>query len=597
MSTYTAPLRDIAFVLEHLAGLSELATWDTFSHAEPDMLYGALEEAGRFISEVIAPTNVIGDETGSRLNDDGTVTTPQGFKEAYARFVESGWGTLPFPSAFGGQDLPWAVGTAVVEMLKSANMAWSLCPMLTHSAIDALIHHGSPEQQATYLEKLVTGAWTGTMLLTEPEAGSDVGALRTKATPAGDGTWRITGSKIFITWGEHDVAENIIHLVLARTPGAPPGTRGISLFIVPKFLVNPNGSLGERNDIKAISLEHKIGIRASPTCVMSMGDGGEGATGYLIGDENLGMAYMFTMMNNARLAVGMEGLSISERAYQQALEFAQVRRQGRAIEAPKTESSLIIEHPDVRRMLMTMKANIEAMRGLLYLAAATVDRSRHHPEPLERERFAELLALLTPVAKAWPTDRGVEMTSLGIQIHGGMGYVEETGAAQHWRDSRIAPIYEGTNGIQAIDLVLRKLPMRNGQVVREFLAEMAALDPELEAAGATLTSIRRPLADGLTALEDATEWLLARDDPNDSLAGATPYLELFGTVTGAWLLAKGAVAAARALETGEDPFLRAKIATARFFCTQLLPPAVGLSPAILAGADDLFETDPEYLRA
>ena len=401
MSTYTAPLRDIAFTLEHLAGLPELATWETFSHADPAMLYGALDEAGRFVSEVVAPTNVIGDETGCRLNGDGTVTTPKGFKEAYARFVEAGWGTLPFPSAFGGQDLPWVVGIAVVELIKSANMAWSLCPMLTQSAIDALIHHGSPELQATYLEKLVTGEWTGTMLLTESEAGSDVGALRAKATPADDGSWRITGSKIFITWGEHDVAENIIHMVLARTPGAPPGTRGISLFIVPKFLVNSDGSLGERNDIKAVSLEHKIGIHASPTCVMSLGDDGDGAVGYLVGEENRGMAHMFTMMNNARLAVGVEGLSISERAYQQALEYAQVRRQGRAVGAPKTESSLIIEHPDIRRMLMTMKANIEAMRGILYLTAGTIDRSRHHPDESERERYTELLALLTPVAKAF----------------------------------------------------------------------------------------------------------------------------------------------------------------------------------------------------
>ena len=595
MSTYSAPLRDITFTLEHLAGLPELTTWEQFSHADSDMLYGALDEAGRFVGEVIAPTNVIGDQAGSRLNDDGTVTTPQGFKEAYARFVDSGWGTLPFPSAHGGQDLPWVVGIAVVEMLKSANMAWSLCPMLTQSAIDALIHHGSPEQQATYLEKLVTGEWTGTMLLTESEAGSDVGALRAKAAPAGDGTWRITGSKIFITWGEHDVAENIIHLVLARTPGAPPGTRGISLFIVPKYLVEADGSPGERNDIKTVSLEHKIGIHGSPTCVMSMGDEGQGAVGYLIGEENRGMAYMFTMMNNARLAVGVEGLSISERAYQQALEFAQVRRQGRAIGAPKTESSLIIEHPDIRRMLMTMKANIEAMRGIIYVTAGSIDRSRHHPDEAERVRHEELLALLTPVAKAWPTDRGVEMTSLGIQIHGGMGYVEETGAAQHWRDSRIAPIYEGTNGIQAIDLVLRKLSLRNGDVARELFAEMAAVDTDLETAGEGFASIRESLASGLAALETATEWLLSCEDPNDALAGATPYLELFGTVTGGWLLAKGAVAAAKALEENDDPFLRAKLTTAHFYCTQLLPRTIGLVPSITSGAGDLFEIDPEQL--
>ncbi len=595
MSTYTAPLRDIAFTLEHLAGLPELVTWDDFSHADPDLLYGALDEAARFISEVVAPTNVVGDETGSRLNDDGTVTTPKGFKEAYARFVESGWGTLPFPSAFGGQDLPWVVGMAVAEMLKSANTAWSLCPMLTHSAIDALMHHGTPEQQATYLEKLVTGEWTGTMLLTEPEAGSDVGALRAKAAPAGDGTWKITGSKIFITWGEHDFAENIVHLVLARTPGAPPGTRGISLFIVPKYLVDADGTLGERNDIKAVSLEHKVGIHASPTCVMAMGDDGDGAVGYLVGEENRGMQYMFTMMNNARVGVGIEGLSLTERAYQQALEYARVRRQGRAVGAPKTESSLIIEHPDIRRMLMTMKAHIEAMRGLVYVTSAMVDRSRHHPDESMRERYVEMLALLTPVAKAWPTDRGVEMTSLGIQIHGGMGYVEETGAAQHWRDSRVAPIYEGTNGIQAIDLVLRKIPMHNGRVVRDFLAEIAALDSELDAAGDLFELMREALSEGRSALEGATEWLLMCEDPNDALAGATPYLEMFGIVTGGWLLAKGALAASKELEERSDPFLRAKIATAHFYCTQLLPRAAGLMPAVIAGAGDLFEIEPELL--
>jgi alkylation response protein AidB-like acyl-CoA dehydrogenase len=433
------------------------------------------------------------------------------------------------------------------------------------------------------------------MLLTESEAGSDVGALRARATPVEDGTWRLTGSKIFITWGEHDVAENIIHLVLARTPGAPPGTRGISLFIVPKYLVNADGTLGDRNDIKAVSLEHKIGIHASPTCVMSMGDDGEGAVGYLVGEESRGMHYMFTMMNNARLAVGIEGLSLSERAYQLALEHAQVRRQGRAVGALKTESSLIIEHPDVRRMLMTMKATIEAMRGLLYLTAATFDRSRHHPDEGERTRTTEFLALLTPIAKAWPTDRGVEMTSLGIQIHGGMGYVEETGAAQHWRDARVAPIYEGTNGIQAIDLVLRKLPMRSGGVVREFLAEMAALDPELDAAGDSFASIRANLSEGRRALEGATEWLLVCEDPNDALAGATPYLELFGAVAGGWLMAKGALAASRQLEQQDDPFLRAKVATGHFYCTQLLPRAFGLVPAVTAGAGDLFAIDPASL--
>ena len=383
MTEYVPPLRDIRFVLEQLVDLDGLSKLEPFAHADPDTVLGVIEESGRFMAEVVAPLNRVGDTAGSTLDGDGTVTTPPGFKEAYRQYVEAGWGAVPFPAEYGGGGFPWLVGVVMQEMLTTANMAFSLCPLLTQGAIDMLPHHGSAEQQATYLPKMVTGEWTGTMNLTEPQAGSDVGAVRTKAVPAGDGTWRITGQKIFITFGEHDLADNIIHLVLARTPDAPPGTKGISCFIVPKFLVNDDGSLGERNDVRCVSIEHKMGIKASPTCVMSYGEAG-GAVGYLIGEENQGMRYMFTMMNNARLSVGLEGLALAERAYQDALRYAQERRQGRAAGAPAGEQSPIIEHPDVRRMLLTMKASIEAMRALIYTNAVSIDLARHHPDPAER---------------------------------------------------------------------------------------------------------------------------------------------------------------------------------------------------------------------
>jgi alkylation response protein AidB-like acyl-CoA dehydrogenase len=544
---------------------------------------------------VIAPLNPVGDAAGNALDGDGNVTTPPGFKEAYRQYVEAGWGAVPFPDEFGGGGFPWLVAVVMQEMMASASMAFSLCPLLTQGAIDMLAQHGSPAQQATYLEKMVTGEWAGTMNLTEPQAGSDLGAVRAKAAPADDGTWRISGQKTFITFGEHDLAGNIIHLVLARVPDAPPGTRGISCFIVPKYLVDDDGTPGERNDLRCVSIEHKLGIHASPTCVMSYGDAG-GAVGYLIGEANQGMRYMFTMMNTARLSVGLQGLSIAERAYQDALRYAQERRQGRAIGAPKGESSPIIEHPDVRRMLLTMKAYIEAMRALLYTNAVSIDLARHHPDRAEREARRELVELLTPISKAWCTDLGVELASAGLQVHGGMGYVEETGVAQYLRDSRISPIYEGTNGIQAIDLVLRKVPMRNGAVVADLLAQMEALSPELDAAGPELAGIGLALASGASVLREATDWILSRvpDQPNDALAGATPYLRLSGLVTGGWLMARSALAASRLLPTagGADAaFLQDKIGTARFYASQLLPQAAGLLPAVTAGAGPLFQID------
>jgi alkylation response protein AidB-like acyl-CoA dehydrogenase len=482
------------------------------------------------------------------------------------------------------------------ELMTTANMAFSMAPLLTQGGIDLLLHHADEGQKEIYLPKMITGQWSGTMNLTEPQAGSDVGAVRTKAVKADDDTYRITGTKIFITFGEHDMAENIIHLVLARTPDAPPGTKGISCFIVPKYLVNDDGSLGERNDVQCVSIEHKMGIKASPTCVMSYGDQG-GAIGYLIGEENQGMRYMFTMMNNARLSVGLEGLSIAERAYQDALAYAQERKQGRAIGAPAGESSAIIEHADVRRMLLTMKALVEAMRGIVYLQAEALDVARHHPDPDIREYRGRQVDLLTPIAKAWCTDMGVEVTSLAVQIYGGMGFIEEAGVAQHYRDARIAPIYEGTNGIQAIDLVGRKLPLEGGGVVAEFLSQIAMLDPALIRAGADLAEIRSNLAEALTILADTTSWILrkAGKDPRMALAGATPYLRMFSLVTGGWIMAKSALAAKAELDagTGDAAELQAKLITARFFCEQILPQVHGLVAPIHAGFDDLFALAPE----
>jgi len=595
MAEYVPPLHDIRFVLEQLVDLDGLSKLEAYAHADPDTVLGVIEESGRFMAEVIAPLNPVGDAVGNALDGDGNITTPPGFKEAYRQYVEAGWGAVPFPDEFGGGGFPWLVAVVMQELMASASMAFSLCPLLTQGAIDMLEQHGNPAQQATYLEKMVTGEWAGTMNLTEPQAGSDLGAVRAKAVPADDGTWRISGQKTFITFGEHDLADNIIHLVLARVPDAPPGTRGISCFIVPKYLVNDDGSLGARNDLRCVSIEHKLGIHASPTCVMSYGDAG-GAVGYLIGEANQGMRYMFTMMNTARLSVGIQGLAITERAYQDALRYAQERRQGRAINAPRGESSPIVEHPDVRRMLLTMKAYLEAMRALLYTNAVSIDLARHHHDLAEREARRELVELLTPVSKAWCTDLGVELASVGLQVHGGMGYVEETGVAQYLRDSRISPIYEGTNGIQAIDLVMRKVPMRGGGVVADLMAQMEALGPELDAAGPELAGIQPALAAGVSVLREATDWILSRGpaEPNDVLAGATPYLRLSGLVIGGWLMARSALAASRLLHTAGEAdaaFLQEKIATARFYAGQLLPQAAGLLPAVTAGAGPLFRID------
>ena len=597
MSEYQAPLKDIRFTLNQICDLEDILSLPKFAENDGETINAVLEEAGRLAAGVLAPLNRQGDTQGATLAN-GAVTPPGGFAEAYAAYRDGGWNGIQFDPNYGGMGLPLVIGNACSELWNSANMGFSLCPMLTQGAIDAIGAHGSDELKETYLEKLVTGHWTGTMNLTEPQAGSDVGALRAKAEPAADGSWRIKGQKIFITYGEHDYADNIIHLVLARTPGSPEGTRGISLFVVPKFLVNPDGSLGQRNDLRCINLEEKLGIHASPTAVMSFGDN-EGAVGYMLGEENKGMRCMFTMMNTARLSVGIEGLAIAEGAYQHAVAYALERRQGRAIGATEPGASAIVEHADVRRMLMTMKAQIDAMRALCYVNGQALDLARNDEDEERRAWYGQLAELLTPLSKAWSTDLGCEVASLGVQIHGGMGFIEETGAAQYYRDARIAPIYEGTNGIQALDLVMRKLTMAGGDVVRRYLGEMRGLDQDLAQGGAAFAKMRTNLTSALDGLEEASRWLLESmaSDPNAVAAGATPYLRMFGMTVGGYLLAKGALAAAAlADQPGADtPFLAGRVATARFFGEQILPQAPALLAAITAGAEPLYAIPPEQL--
>jgi 3-(methylthio)propanoyl-CoA dehydrogenase len=596
MDTYTAPLRDVRFVLQHITPIDDLVATAAFEHADPELVMGLLEEAGHFASSAIAPTNRDGDTQGSVLTDGGVVT-PDGFKQAYRQYVEAGWGAVQHPEAYGGGAFPLTVANAVKEFVTAANMAFSMAPLLTTGAVYLMQHHCSRDQLDTYVPKMVSGEWTGTMNLTEPQAGSDVGAVTTKAVPAGDGTYRITGQKIYISYGDHDLTENVIHLVLARLPDAPEGVKGISLFIVPKLLVNADGSLGERNDVEVVSLEHKLGIRASPTCVMAFGEHSDGAVGELVGEPNQGMRQMFTMMNDARLGVGLEGLAIAERAYQQALTYAQERRQGRGPTTPPGEQAPIIEHADVRRMLLTMKAEIEAVRAVCYLNAHALDLAHAAEDETVREEQRKLADLLTPLSKAWGTDIGVEVTSMAVQVHGGMGYVEATGVAQHYRDARIAPIYEGTNGIQALDLVGRKLPVDGGAFVKGFLGELRT---EVEAMPAGLAAITDRLHEGLDAVDRTTAWLGERNDAFDDVAaGATPYLRLLATVVGGVLLARGAAAAQGLLDEGasgaDADFLAAKVTIARFFATQLLPGVLGLEAAVTAGATDLRALEPGQL--
>ena len=594
MADYSAPLDDIRFVLDHIADLGEVASLDGFGHAEPDMVHGVLEECARFMENEVAPLNRVGDEQTSVWHQDSTVTTPDGFIGAYQGYVAAGWGGVPFPEEYGGGGFPWLVGLAMQEMLTASNEAFSMAPLLTQGAIDALLEHGDETQKETFLPKMVTGEWAGTMNLSEPQAGSDVGAVRTRAERQDDGSYRITGTKIWISWGEHDMSENIIHLVLARTPDAPPGTKGISLFIVPKVLVDDDGSLGERNGVVCQSIEHKLGIKASPTCVLDYDD----AVGYLVGEENRGMAYMFTMMNNARLSVGLQGLAVGDRAYQDARQYAMERQQGRAIGAAPGVQSPIVEHPDVRRMLLTMKSQLEAMRCVMYATARNIDIARRGADEHVRTAAQERVDLLIPICKGWGTDLGVEITSTAIQVFGGMGYVEETGVAQHFRDARIAPIYEGTNGIQAMDLVGRKLPMRAGGVVKDFIADVAATVERVRGAGDEYVVIADALADALDALNESTDWLMSNglEDVRHALAGATPYLRQFGVVAGGWQLAESALAAKDLLAGDRDgfseEFLTAKFTTARFYATQILPQARGLVGAVTAGYGDLMALEP-----
>jgi len=580
--TYRAPVADIAFTLKHAAGFGAALAEGLYGDLDDDLVNSVLEEAGRFATEVIAPLNRVGDRQGSRIKD-GVVTTPDGWKEAYRDWSAAGWNGISGPTDWGGQGLPHAINSACIEMWNSAAMAFGIGVVLTMGAIDTLEAHATDHLKKAYLPKLVSGEWTGTMQLTEPQAGTDVGALRTKAERSSDGTYRLTGQKIFITYGEHDLTENIIHFVLARLPNAPAGTRGISLFLVPKFLLNVDGSLGARNDVRAHSIEHKMGNHASPTCTMVFGDQG-GAVGYLIGEENRGMTCMFTMMNQARLAVALQGVAIAERSTQQALAYARDRKQGRTSKSAEG-SSPIIAHPDVRRMLLSMRAQTRAARAICYATAVAIDRAHLNADEDSRQAAHERASLLTPVAKAFATDVGVEVSSLGVQVHGGMGYIEETGAAQHYRDSRIAAIYEGTNGIQAIDLVTRKLPLAQGVTVRTHIADLqrtvetvrAANNPAFGATGARL-------GEAVDSLERTTAWLLGRPLDDTSLAGATPYLRLFATATGGALLAEEALAAARA---GTDP--EARIAIARFFAEHVAPGSSGLEREVTEGADSISE--------
>lgn len=593
MSRYVPPLEDHNFVLNHVAGLEEISKLNGYQHADPATVATIVEEAGRFFAEVMEPLNRVGDEQGSTLDEEGQVHTPDGFKEAYQKLIESGWPGAHLPADWGGGGLSYTVGVVIQEMFKTANMAFSLAGMLTQGAVEAVHRHGSDELKAQYLEKLVSGEWAGTMNLTEPGAGSDVGAVRTRAVKQEDGTYRIFGTKIFITWGDQDITDNVIHMVLARTEDAPPGTRGISMFLVPKFVLDDAGNPGSRNDYRIVSIEHKLGIHASPTCVVSFGDGGDGAVGYLVGEEMAGMRNMFTMMNAARIGVGMEGLALSERAYQHALVYANERVQGRPIGAASEESVVIVSHPDVRRMLLTMRANTEAMRCLLYVAARSGDFMLHAESAEQREAESKRLALFTPIVKAWMTDLGVEMTSLGIQVHGGMGYVEETGASQYLRDARIAPIYEGTNGIQAMDLVLRKLPVDGGKVVEQLIAEMTGVVGAMSDYD-DLADFRDELTTALQGLADTSAWLgarLAAGEIDDALAGATPYVTQFGTVLGGWLMAVSAVEAKQEPSDYSSEFLTQKVNTARFYGEHLLPRANGLVATIKAGNDRLAEAN------
>ena len=587
MSEYVAPLRDMRFVMQELAGLDQIVSLPGCEEASADVVDAILDEAAKFAGEVISPLNRVGDTDGAKWKDT-VVTTSPGFKEAYRQFVDNGWNGLGCDPEYGGQGLPRLLSTAVSEMWKGANHAFSLCPMLTQGAIEALMIAGTDEQKAAYLPNLVSGEWTGTMNLTEPSAGSDLAAVRSRAEPVGDGTYKIFGQKIFITYGEHDMTDNIVHLVLARTPNAPEGVKGISLFVVPKFLLKADGTPGERNDVYCVSIEHKLGIHGSPTAVLAFGDHG-GAIGTLVGEENRGLEYMFIMMNAARFNVGLEGLGDAERAYQRAVAYAKERIQGAEVGVRGGPKVPIIKHPDVRRMLMSMRARIEAMRALAYVTGAAQDHAHANPDEAGRQQGQAFADLMIPVVKGWSTESAVDIASLGVQVHGGMGFIEETGAAQHLRDARITTIYEGTTAIQANDLIGRKIAREKGTTILAVIADMRAdavrLDGELAGIGQ-----RQSVA--VDALERAVFWIVANysSDQKATHAGAVPFLHLLGIVAGGWQMGRAAVIARAKIAGGDDDaFWTAKLATTRFFADHFLTQASGLAEAIVAGAAGTLE--------
>ncbi|QIL74117.1 acyl-CoA dehydrogenase (plasmid) [Diaphorobacter sp. HDW4B] len=588
--TYSAPVKDMLFNLAHLARIDDIAQLPGLGDYGLETAQAVLEECARFCDGVVAPLGVLGDTQPSTWND-GKVTATPGFKQAYVQYAEGGWQGLQHPAEFGGQGIPRAIAAACVEVLNSSNLSFAMCPVLTDGAIEALLTAGSDELKATYLHKLVAGQWTGTMNLTEPQAGSDLSLIRTKAEAQADGTYKVFGTKIFISWGEHDMAENIVHLVLARVPGAPDGVKGISLFIVPKLLVNANGSLGARNDVQCVSIEHKMGIKASPTCVLQYGDNG-GAIGYLVGEENHGLEYMFIMMNAARYAVGLQGLGVAEHAYQRATAYAKDRVQSRPVDGSAKGSATIVHHPDVRRMLMTMRALNEAGRALAATAAGAADNAHHNPDAAAAAQAHAFYDFLVPLVKTYCTETSVEVASLGVQVHGGMGFIEETGAAQHYRDARILPIYEGTTAIQANDLVGRKTVRDGGQLARSIAVQIEATEQQLLASDtAVARAIAQRLASARKTFLEVVDYVVgnAKASPNEVFAGSVPYLMITSYLIAGWQMARSVVIAQELLQAGEDEsFLEAKLITAQFYAEHILPRISGLRDSILNGAGSVL---------
>ena len=587
--SYTAPLKDMLFNIRHLAGIEQIAQMPGFEDAGLDTAQAVLEEAAKFNEAVLAPLNVEGDKNPSSFKN-GEVTTTPGFKQAFKQFAEGGWQGLQHPVDFGGQGLPKTIGAACIEMCNSANLSFALCPLLSDGAIEALLTAGSDELKSVYLEKLVSGAWTGTMNLTEPQAGSDLAMVRSRAEPQADGSYKVFGTKIFITYGEHDMAGNIVHLVLARVAGAPEGVKGISLFVVPKFLVKADGSLGARNDVHCVSIEHKLGIKASPTAVLQYGDHG-GAVGYVVGEENRGLEYMFIMMNAARYAVGMQGIAVAETAYQKAVQFAKDRVQSRPVDGSIAASAPIIHHPDVRRMLMTMRAYTEGCRAMSSVAAAAYDASHHHADAEVRKQNQAFYEFLVPLVKGYSTEMSLDVTSLGVQVHGGMGFIEETGAAQYLRDAKILTIYEGTTAIQANDLVGRKTARDGGRTAKAIAQQVEATEAALRAQGGTqAAAVAARLQAAREAFVDVVDFVVAQNKtaPNAVYAGSVPYLMLAGNLVAGWQLARALLVAEEHLARGEDTaFMQAKIVTARFYADHLLSKAPGLRDSIVEGADSV----------